>query len=90
MTELLGWIGGTMLATCVIPQVIQCIRDGHSDGLNSIMLWMWGLGEVFMTLYVLPTGKLPLIANYFVNFALLMVIVWYKVFPRRVNGNCEA
>lgn len=84
MLEAIGWIGGFMLATCVVPQVLQCWRDGHSNGLNAIMLWMWGLGEVCMTIYVLPTGKIPLIANYVVNFALLMVIVYYKVFPRKV------
>jgi uncharacterized protein with PQ loop repeat len=83
--EAIGWIGGLLLATCVVPQVIDCLRKGHAEGIDKFMLWMWGSGELLMVVYVWPTGKLPLLVNYLVNFLLLLVIVWFKICPRRIG-----
>jgi len=80
--EVIGWLGAFFFAICAVPQTIQCIREGHSDGLSWLFLIFWLLGEIFMTIYVWPTGDLPLLSNYIVNLILTSVIFYYKVHPR--------
>lgn len=43
---------------------------------------MWGFGEVLTLAYVFPKMELPLIFNYSANIVFLLVIGYYKVFPR--------
>ena len=82
--ETVGWVGGMSLAMCVIPQALQCWKQKHARGISAPMLWMWGLGEICMIIYVTPMGILPLILNYLVNFCLMLVIAWFKVFPQEI------
>lgn len=44
---------------------------------------MWFFGEILTFIYVLPTGKVPLLANYVTNFVMLLVIMFYKQFPKK-------
>jgi uncharacterized protein with PQ loop repeat len=80
--DALGWIGGTMLAICGIPQAIQCAKDGHANGLNWGFIGLWGGGEILTLLYVFPKLDWPLLFNYTVNLLFLSPIVFYKLFPR--------
>lgn len=82
--EVVGWLGAFFFAICSLPQVIQSVRDGHSDGLAWLFLIFWLLGEIFMTIYVWPTGDLPLLSNYIINLFLTAIIFYYKVHPRVV------
>lgn len=81
--ELFGWLGAFFFTICTIPQMLMSIRDGHSDGLAWMFLIFWLLGEIFMTIYVWPTGDIPLLSNYIVNFFLTCIIFYYKVRPNR-------
>lgn len=81
--EAIGWIGGFFFAICAVPQAWQSYRQGHSVGLSWMFLWFWLLGEVLTTIYVLPKEHWPLIFNYVFNIILLLIIMWYKVYPRR-------
>ena len=80
--EIIGWLGAFFFAICAVPQVIQTLREGHSNGLSWLFLIFWLLGEIFMTVYVWPTGDLPLLSNYLVNLVLTSIIFYYKVYPR--------
>ena len=82
MMEALGWIGGSLLAVCGIPQAIQAMKDGHANGLNWGFIGMWGMGEIFTLAYVFPKLDWPLLFNYSVNLIFLLPIVFYKLFPR--------
>ena len=80
--EVVGWLGAFFFAICAVPQCWQSYKDGHSNGLSWMFLIFWLLGEIFMTIYVWPTGDLPLLSNYIVNLVLTSVIFYYKVHPR--------
>lgn len=82
--ELVGWVGGLMLAVCAIPQAFLSYKQGHSNGLAIGMLVAWLLGEVFTLVYVAPKLDWPLIVNYSANIVCLVIICWYRAFPRVV------
>jgi uncharacterized protein with PQ loop repeat len=85
----IGYLGAILLAFCALPQAIMSIINGHSRGLSFMFLWMWYLGEMFMLQHVMATIGItgPLFWNYFINFILLTIIVWYRYFPRKeANG----
>lgn len=50
--------------------------------MNWGLIWMWGVGEVFAMIYILPRMDLPLLFNYAANIVFLSVIAYYKVWPR--------
>ncbi len=43
---------------------------------------MWGVGEVLTLVYVLPKMEIPLLFNYAANIVFLLVITYFKVWPR--------
>lgn len=80
--EIFGWIGSALFAMCGLPQAAQSAREGHSRGLSWLFLLMWFFGEVFTLVYVWPKMDVPLLANYCTNMVFLLVILFYKLFPR--------
>jgi uncharacterized protein with PQ loop repeat len=80
MTRIIGLIGSILLALCGLPQAIQSIRTKSSDGISTLFLAMWGVGEVFILAYILLTTlDLILILNYSFNIVLVAIIAFYKV-----------
>jgi uncharacterized protein with PQ loop repeat len=83
LVEPLGWFGAAVFSLSALPQAWVCWRQKHSNGLAWPFLLSWLVGCSTMLLYVSLKGHmLPLQCNYGVNLALLLVIVWYKLFPR--------
>lgn len=82
MIETLGWIGAILLAVQGIPQAFACIKQGHSNGLNSAFLWAWFGGELFLIPLILTTGSMALMLNYLVNLVVVGIILRYKYFPK--------
>ena len=80
--ELMGWTGSMLLAFCALPQAVESWRKKDSSGTTWGLLCMWGLGEVFTLLYVLPKMDIPLLLNYSANIMFLSVIIYYKIFGR--------
>lgn len=87
MLDTVGWTGGFLLAMCGIPQALNSIEEGHSQGITWGMLIMWLLGELLLLAYVVPKLDWPLILNYCSNILIVSIILWYKVNPR---GSHEA
>ena len=84
MMEVLGWIGSALFALCAVPQAWQSWKQKHSDGLSWSFLLMWFFGEVLTIIYVSQKEDvLPLLANYCFNIILLLIILWYRIFPQR-------
>lgn len=81
--ETIGWIGSILLAFCGLPQAIESWRTKNSDGLTWSFLLMWGMGEVFTIIYILPKWHWPLIFNYTANLIFIGIILYYKIKPRR-------
>lgn len=84
MIEIVGWVAGLLFAFCGAPQAYKSYKEGHSSGISSLLLWMWGSGELLMIVYVL--GKhgldLPLLVNYIMNLFFVLIITKYKIFPK--------
>lgn len=78
-----GWVGSVCFALCGLPQAMKSVKDKHSDGLANGLLWLWFVGEVLTLVYVLPQKDWPLVFNYVVNLACLLVIIRYKLWPIR-------
>jgi len=87
MIEIIGWTGSALFALCGLPQAVQSTREGHSHGLSWLFLLMWFWGEIFTLCYVWPKMDYPLLANYFVNLVFVVIILFYKIFPRAKNAN---
>ena len=83
MLDLLGWLGGLMLAFSAVPQALESYRCKNSNGLTWPFLMMWFWGEVFMIVYIVPKGDIILIANYAINLFLVAIILRYKIWPIR-------
>lgn len=80
--ELVGWIGSLLFALCGLPQALQSIREGHSNGLNWFFLLAWLFGELLTVAYVMPKHDWPLLFNYGTNLIFLGIMTAYKVKPR--------
>jgi uncharacterized protein with PQ loop repeat len=81
--EIIGWIGSILLAFCGLPQAIESYRTKSSDGLTWGLLLMWFWGEIFTIIYIIPKWHWPLIFNYTANIIFLVIIIYYKLFPKR-------
>jgi uncharacterized protein with PQ loop repeat len=83
--ELLGYIGSICFAICGLPQAIQSYKDKHSDGVNTAFLMLWLIGEICTLAYAFTKDVPPLIINYLGNLIFISVIVYYKLFPKRLD-----
>ena len=81
--ETLGWIGSVLLAFCGLPQAIECIKTKSSEGLTWAFILMWAFGELFTFIYILPKMDLPLMLNYSANIIFLIIILYYKINPKK-------
>lgn len=75
--ELIGYIGSIFLTINAIPELIRTINDGRCH-IGWPMLVLWFIGEVFMTIYAFSLSNMPLILNYVFNFAVVVVMLFYK------------
>jgi uncharacterized protein with PQ loop repeat len=82
--DIIGWIGSILFAICGLPQAIQCVKDGHSRGLNWVFLICWLFGEIFTLAYVAyTTGDWVLLSNYLINLVFLATMLRYKISERK-------
>jgi uncharacterized protein with PQ loop repeat len=81
--ETIGWIGSILLAFCGLPQAIESFKTKNSDGLTWSFLIMWGVGEIFTVIYIIPKWHWPLIFNYTANIMFVGIILYYKIKPKR-------
>jgi uncharacterized protein with PQ loop repeat len=85
--EIIGWIGSMLFAFCALPQCIMVYKQKHAHGLSWAFLLMWMLGEILCFCYVAlqPMMQVPLLANYVINFVMLIIIIWYKIMGNQLN-----
>ena len=80
MLEIIGWLGGILLALCGLPLAIQSYKTKSSAGISGLFLLMWGAGEVFTLFFLLPKSDvLPLLFNYTCNIVFISIVSYYKV-----------
>ena len=85
MFEIFGWIGSMLFSFCALPQCIKTHKTKSTKDLSWWFLAMWFFGEVFTLLYVIIQNiqvgvyQYPLIANYILNFLLLVYLIVTKI-----------
>ena len=85
--DVIGWIGNILLAICCVPQALKARRNGHSRGISYLFIIAWFIGELCAFSYHLYTSnKYPQILNYIVNICGTSVILWYRIFERKSDG----
>jgi len=76
--NLIGYIGGILLACCAIPEVYIAWKNKKSD-LSWTFLLMWLSGEILILIPVLFEIRVGfLLLNYVTNVTLISVICYYK------------
>lgn len=84
MIHLLGYVAMVCLMTATIPQAIKSIKDGHSRGMAGGYLILLLSGFSLMSAYLLLTKPIiPVLLNYFANIIMMLVVAYYKLFPRK-------
>ena len=82
LTALIGWLGGLLLALCGLPQAVQSVQQGHSQGVSELFITMWGVGEILLMVYVLRSRAKPdwpLLFNYAMNLTFIGIIAYYML-----------
>ena len=84
MISIIGYLAMACLMTATIPQAIKSIRDGHSRGMAGGYLILLLCGFSLMSFYLLMTKPIiPVLLNYFANIVMMLVVAYYKLFPRK-------
>ena len=81
--DIIGYIGSIMLAVCGLPQAIESFKTKSSEGLTWGFILLWFFGELFTFAYIIPKMDLPLLINYSANIIFLIIIIYYKVNPKK-------
>ena len=82
MIGLIGWTGALLLAFCGLPQALQSIEQGHSEGVSEFFVLMWGIGEICCMVYVYKTRERmdwPLMTNYILNLTFITIIGYFLI-----------
>jgi uncharacterized protein with PQ loop repeat len=79
LLEIIGWIGAIAFAVCGAPQAWQSYKTKTAEGVSSLFLYLWLIGEIATIIYVIPKGHLPLLFNYLANLVFISIILYYKV-----------
>ena len=82
MIDSMGWLGNLMLAVCAVPQAWASYKQGHSKGISSGMLLLWGVGTLLALPLQVDKGIIQAIVNYTFNLMMISIIVYYKLKPR--------
>ena len=77
--EDIGFISTVFLALCSLPLFIQTVKQGHCKNISGWFLSAWFIGDATGVIYVIPLGKIPLIANYVFNFIMVSTMLIYKI-----------
>ena len=76
--DIIGYIGGGLLAVCGLPEAYRTLRDRKCH-IGWAFLLMWFFGEVFMLVYSIELNDRPLLINYSTNITILLPMVFYKI-----------
>lgn len=84
MIDTIGWIGSICFALCGVPQAWQCFRAKNADGLSSLFLALWLVGEICYIVSVWARfGWVDwMMFNYVANIFCIIVILYYKRCPK--------
>ena len=78
-----GWIGSLSYSIYSIPQAIDAIRYGKTEGLSNGMVLLLFFGALCSLVYILPDFSSPLFYNFSISLIASSTIMRYHFFPRK-------
>jgi uncharacterized protein with PQ loop repeat len=84
INEAIGWIGGTIMSLCAVPQVYRTWKTKKAEDLSWGFLLMWFWGEIFLCFYIVfkdfetNVFHIPLYLNYLFNTLLVVYLIYAK------------
>ena len=84
LINLVGIVGGLLLAASGIPQAVRSWRDGHSEGIEAKLIFMLlgGISCFWIYLYAKMGYDLIIHTEYTVTILVWLVVLKYKFFKR--------
>lgn len=83
IVDICGWIGTVSYAIYSIPQAIEALKTGHTEGLSTGMVWLLFFGSVCSLIYILPEFSSHLFYNFSLSVITTSIILKYHFFPRK-------
>lgn len=83
MNEVLGIIGGILLATCSIPELVSSFKSKKVN-IGWPMIVQWYLGLIFYLMFALKGSIIGLISPV-LNFIVVSIFIYLKIKERYVN-----
>lgn len=91
MISIIGYMAMACLIVAAIPQAIKAVREGHSKGIAGGYIGLLLAGFILMLTYLwVSKPVVPVMINYAVNILMMLIIGYYKVFPRHEKENNQS
>ena len=79
MVDAIGATGAVLTTVCWVPQAVKIVRDRETRAISLVGTALSALGVLLWLLYGLAIIDGPLIASSVVTFALMAVILVFKI-----------
>jgi len=80
--EAFGFTGGILLSICSIPEALRSYREKVCHiGWGMLLLWLGG--EIGLLVYEVKTMAIPRLINYFLNLLCIIIMIYYKKYPKK-------
>ena len=76
--DIFGWIGGILIITVNIPQIIKLYRTKSGNDLSYHTLLLTIIGGIFFLVYGLLLNKLPIIVSNIIIILIALIIIYLK------------
>ena len=83
LIDVCGWIGSISFSVYSIPQAIDALKQGHTEGLSNGMVLLLFLGALCSLIYIFPDFSSPLFYNFSISLMAASTIARYHFFPRK-------
>ena len=58
--QFFGWISTFFLLFCGIPEAHRSIKNGNTEGISILFVWMWYIGELSGLVYILTMKEIAM------------------------------
>lgn len=84
MIEVFGIVSGICFSISGVPQACRAIRNGHTQGISSLTIWLVIVGTLSMLAYILAKYGLDILlsAEHVMTLMVWSVLLKYTYFPR--------
>jgi len=83
LIDVCGWIGALSYSIYSIPQAIDAMKRGYTEGLSTGMVLLLFFGALCSLIYILPNFSSPLFYNFSISLMAASTIFKYHFFPRK-------